>query len=96
MFVLPVVNLPVTDIPSRFVTLFGRSRERQRAGEWIRTTTTTWPQVMHLICGATVIENVRDKNQTLADLLAAQLPDDRCIEELFLQVLSRFPYRGGR
>ncbi|MAV34806.1 MAG: hypothetical protein CMJ59_05050 [Planctomycetaceae bacterium] len=85
------VNLPVTDIQSRFLTLFGRPSERQSACECVRSQTTTLPQVMHLICGETVIEKIRAVDGTLANLLASHPDDGRFIEELYLRVLGRFP-----
>ena len=85
------VNLPVTDVKSRFLTMFGRPNERMTACECVRSRATTLPQVMHFVCGDTVIEKVRGKDGTLARLLESKPGDGQLIEDLYVTVLSRLP-----
>ncbi len=90
------VNLPLTNVRSRFLTMFGRPNERMTACECVRSRATTLPQVMHFVCGETVIEKVRDKDGTLARLLGSKTGDDQLIEDLYVTVLSRLPTKRER
>jgi hypothetical protein len=90
------VNLPLTNVRSRFLTMFGRPNERMTACECVRSRDTTLPQVMHFVCGETVIEKVRGKDGTLARLLGSKTGDDQLIEDLYVTVLSRLPTKRER
>ena len=90
------VNLPLTNVKSRFLTMFGRPNERMTACECVRSRATTLPQVMRFICGETVIEKVRSKEGTLARLLESKPGDDQLIEDLYVTALSRLPMRHER
>ena len=90
------INLPYTNIRSRFLEIFGRPNERTTACECIRSSETTLPQVMHFISGDTFLDKISNKDGKLAKLLKQNLSDDQLVKELYLRVLSRFPNERER
>jgi hypothetical protein len=93
---LPVGGLRAVQLPDRMLTaelldLFGRPRgESTCACE--RNEEASLTQALHLINGQAITSRIADPNGKLARLVRTPgLTDDRLIEELFLQILCRFP-----
>ncbi len=85
------IQIPMTYTGSRFLTMFGRPQQRMSPCECIRSSETTLPQVLHLLNGDTIGRRLHAEGSTLQRLLAANLNDERLVEELYLTVLSRLP-----
>jgi hypothetical protein len=98
---LPVGGLRAVQLPDRMLTaelldLFGRPRgESTCACE--RNEEASLTQALHLINGTAITNRIADSNGKLARLIRTPgLTDDRMIEELYLQILCRFPTPAER
>jgi hypothetical protein len=78
------------DAPGGFLDLFGKP-PRESACECERSDSMLLGPVLTLVNGPVVGEAVRDPNNRIARLLAAEKDDGKVVEELYLAVLSRLP-----
>jgi hypothetical protein len=76
--------------PSGFLDLFGRP-PRESACECERTTGMMLGPVLNLVNGPVVGDAIKDPQNRIAKLLAAQKDDKKVVEELFLAFLCRPP-----
>jgi hypothetical protein len=78
------------EIPGRFLELFGKP-PRESACECERSATMMLGPVVAMVNGPVLGDALKDPNNRIAKLLAAQKDDTKAIEELYLAVLSRVP-----
>ena len=67
------------------------TREGNTAGECERTAEPTMVQVLHISNGDSLNDKLQAKGNWIEKLLAANTPDDKLIENVYLAALSRFP-----
>lgn len=84
------VQLPDSNVASYFLKTFGRP-EREITCECERSAEPSMVQVLHIANGNTVNEKLAAANNRLDQLLAANLPAERLVEEAYLSGLARFP-----
>jgi hypothetical protein len=84
------MQLPDANVNSYFLKTFGRP-ERIITCECERTAEPTMVQVLHISNGDSLNEKLQAKGNHLEQLLAANTPDDKLIEDLYLTALSRPP-----
>lgn len=84
------VQLPDSNVNSYFLKTFGRP-ERVVTCECERTAEPTMVQVLHISNGDSLNNKLQAKGNRLEQLLAANTPDDRLVEELYLGALARRP-----
>lgn len=83
-------QLPDTTVPSYFLELFGRpARNLTCACE--RVDEPNLGQVLHLMNNAGLNARLSSNTGRVASLLAAKLPDQKVVEELYLASVSRLP-----
>jgi hypothetical protein len=87
---LRAAQLPDTTVPSYFLELFGRPA-RNTPCECERSDEPNLGQVLHLMNNIGINAKLSAKNGRVAALMAAKLPDDKVVEELYLASISRFP-----
>jgi hypothetical protein len=78
------------DIPSGFLDLFGKP-PRESACECERSSGMMLGPVLNLVNGPIVGEAVRDANNRIAKLVAAEKDDGKVVDEIFLSILCRLP-----
>ncbi len=78
------------DVPGGFFNISGKP-DRESACECERSNATQFGLVLNLVTGPVVGEAVRDPNNRIAKLLAAEKDNKKVIEELYLAVLCRMP-----
>jgi hypothetical protein len=78
------------DAPGGFLDLFGKP-PRESACECERTGTLMLGPVLNLVNGPVVADAVKDPNNRIARLMAAQKDDAKVIEEIYLAALCRMP-----
>ncbi len=78
------------EIPGRFLELFGKP-PRESACECERTSTMMLGPVVAMVNGPVLGDALKDPNNRIAKLLAAEKDDARVVEELYLAVLNRHP-----
>jgi hypothetical protein len=84
------MQLPDSSVNSYFLKTFGRP-ERVVTCECERTAEPTMVQVLHISNGSSLNDKLQAKGNRLEQLLAAALPDDKLVEEVYLSALSRQP-----
>ncbi|HXT60690.1 MAG TPA: DUF1549 domain-containing protein, partial [Pirellulales bacterium] len=84
------MQLPDANVNSYFLKTFGRP-ERVVTCECERTAEPTMVQVLHISNGDSLNEKLQAKDNWIEKLLAANTPDDKLIENVYLAALSRFP-----
>ncbi len=82
--------MPDTKVASHFLNTFGRP-ERIITCECERTAEPSMVQVLHISNGDTLNEKLQAKGNRVEKLLAAKLPNDKIVEELYLSALARLP-----
>lgn len=82
------MQLPDANVNSYFLRTFGRP-ERLVTCECERTAEPTMVQVLHISNGSSLNDKLQAKGNRLERLLAAETPDDKLIDELYLSALSR-------
>ena len=75
---------------SYFLKTFGRN-DRAITCECERSDEPSMVQVLHIANGETVNGKLKEKDNRIAKLLAAEISDEARIEEIFLVTLSRMP-----
>src|SRR5437763_9363339 len=78
------------DVPGGFFNISGKP-ERESACECERSNATQFGLVLNFVTGPVVGDAVRDPNNRIAKLLAAEKDNRKVIEELYLAVLCRLP-----
>jgi hypothetical protein len=84
------IQLPDANVNSYFLKTFGRP-ERVITCECERTAEPTMVQVLHISNGNSLNDKLQAKGNHLERLLAASTPDDKLIDDLYLNALSRLP-----
>lgn len=84
------LQLADSNIESYFLSAFGRP-QRVITCECERTDEPSITQVFHLYNGGTLNGKLQAKDNSIDQLLAAGLSDERLIEEVYLAALSRVP-----
>jgi hypothetical protein len=87
---LRALQLPDTQTDSYFLKAFGRP-DREKTCECERTLEPSVTQVLHLANGDTINKKVEAKNSRVAKLLDDKAPNEKILEDLFLNALSRPP-----
>jgi hypothetical protein len=87
---LRAIQLPDTQTDSYFLKAFGRP-DREKTCECERTAEPTVSQVLHIANGDTFNQKLEAKNNRIAKLLVASIPNEKIVEDLFLDALSRYP-----
>jgi hypothetical protein len=83
-------QLPDTAVRADFLETFGRP-PRESVCECERVAEVSLKQTLSLINGPTIGEVLADPANRLNKLAAANLPDDRLVEKIYLAVLCRYP-----
>jgi hypothetical protein len=83
-------QLPDSNINSYFLKSFGRP-VRLLTCECERTSTPSMVQVLHISNGDTLNPKLTAKGNRIEQLLAANTPPERIVEEAYLAAFSRFP-----
>jgi hypothetical protein len=78
------------DVPGGFLGLFGKP-PRESACECERSSTMMLGPVLNMINGPVLGDALKDPQNRIAKLLAAEKDDARVVEELYLAVLCRMP-----
>jgi hypothetical protein len=84
------VQLPDVSVNSYFLKTFGRPL-RNITCECERTAQPSMVQVLHISNGDTINQKLAAKGNRLEQMLAANTPHEKIIEEAYLAALSRFP-----
>jgi hypothetical protein len=87
---LRALQLPDTRTASYFLETFGRP-DRLKTCECERTAEPSMSQALHIANGDTLNKKLAAKDNAIAKLLAAKLPDGELVEEASLACLSRLP-----
>jgi len=82
--------LPDTQTPSYFLDLFGRPA-RNTSCTCERSDDPNLSQVLHLMNGADVNARLSSKTGRITKIIAAKLPDQKLVDELYLSCYSRYP-----
>jgi hypothetical protein len=83
-------QLPDTSVPSYFLDLFGRPA-RNVTCECERMDDPNLGQVLHLMNNAGINGKLSSKTGRVTSLMAAKLPDNKIVEDLYLASVSRYP-----
>ena len=84
------VQLPDTQTDSYFLKAFG-TPERGKTCECERSADPSITQVLHIVNGDTINKKLETKDSRIAKLLAEKTPNEKIIEDAYLNALSRFP-----
>lgn len=84
------IQLPDSEVPSYLLDTFGRPA-RQVLCECERTSTPNIAQALHLLNGAALNRKIVDKTGRVEKLIAAGVPVEQAVEELYLATWSRPP-----
>lgn len=84
------IELPDAEYPHYFLTTFAKPR-RASVCECERSPDASLSQALHTINGDTLATKISDKNGRVAKLLAAKLPHDEIVNELYFASLCRQP-----
>ncbi|MGH7138797.1 MAG: DUF1549 domain-containing protein, partial [Pirellulales bacterium] len=84
------MQLPDANVNSYFLKTFGRP-ERIITCECERTAEPTMVQVLHISNGDSLNDKLQAKGNHLEQLMAANTPEDKLIEDVYLNALSRIP-----
>jgi hypothetical protein len=85
------IQLPDGEVNHPFLKTFGQPA-RELACECERESDGNLAQALQLINGPTVNEKVRNANNRIGTLLAAKMPDEQILTELFYAALARAPF----
>lgn len=83
------IQLPDTQVASYFLQKFGRP-DRTITCECERTNEPNMVQVLHIANGDSINDKLAAKENRIGELLAADLPLETILDELYLASLSRF------
>lgn len=84
------IQLPDSNVDSYFLRSFGRP-ERLLSCECERTKEPSMAQVLHIANGDTLNAKLKAANNRIDQLIAANTPDDKIVEEAYVGALSRLP-----
>jgi hypothetical protein len=84
------IQLHDAAVESYFLKTFGRN-DRLITCECERSDEPSMVQVLHIANGDTINEKLKTKENRISKLLAAGHSDEELTDEIFLQILSRFP-----
>ncbi len=84
------MQLPDVDVNSYFLKTFGRPA-RSITCDCERTAEPSMVQVLHISNGDTLNQKLETAGNRIDQLLAANSPNDKLIEEAYLAALSRYP-----
>ena len=84
------LQLPDVNVNSYFLKTFGRP-PRSITCECERTAQPSMVQVLHISNGDTINQKLAAKGNRIEQMLAASMPNEQIIEEVYLSALSRFP-----
>ncbi len=87
---LRALQLPDTQTDSYFLKAFGRP-DREKTCECERTLEPNITQVLHIANGDTINKKLEAKNSRVEKLLEEKTPDEKIINDLYLNSLSRYP-----
>lgn len=87
--------LPDPQIPSYFLTVFGRS-DRASSCECAQSNDLNLAQALHIVCGDNIGSKVSAKDGRIARLLKSSTPHEDIVEELYLVTFSRLPTEQER
>src|SRR6185369_6946631 len=87
---LRAIQLPDTQTDSYFLKAFGRP-DRDKTCECERTLEPTVTQVLHIANGDTINQKLQAKTSRVAKVLDQKIPDEKIINDLYLNSLSRYP-----
>jgi hypothetical protein len=87
---LRAIQLPDTKTFSYFLETFGRP-DRLKTCACERTAEPSMSQALHIANGDTLNKKLAARDSVVSKLIAAKLPDERLIEEVFLTCLARRP-----
>jgi len=87
---LRALQLPDTQTDSYFLKAFGRP-DREKTCECERTLEPSVTQVLHIANGDTINKKLEAKDSRVAKLLEEKVPNERIVEDLYLNALSRYP-----
>ncbi|MEY2428749.1 MAG: hypothetical protein QOJ40_1634, partial [Verrucomicrobiota bacterium] len=92
---LRAIQLPDTQTDSYFLKAFGRP-DREKTCECERTVEPTVSQVLHIANGDTFNKKLEAKNNRIGKALEANTPNEKIVEDLFLDALSRYPTKAEK
>jgi len=84
------MQLPDSSVDSYFLKSFGRPN-RLITCECERTGEPSMAQALHISNGDTLNQKLEAKENAISKALAAKLPIERIVDDVFLGALSRFP-----
>ena len=87
---LRALQLPDTQTDSYFLKAFGRP-DRDKTCECERTLEPNISQVLHIANGDTINQKLQAKNSRISKILDGKISDEKIIEDLYLNSLSRYP-----
>jgi hypothetical protein len=90
---LRAIQLPDANVLSYFLKSFGRA-PRHLTCECERTDEPSMVQVLHLSNGDTINEKLAAKGNRIDQVLKAQAPNERIVEDAYLSTLARLPTAG--
>ena len=87
---LRALQLPDTQTDSYFLKAFGRP-DREKTCECERTLEPNITQVLHIANGDTINQKLAAKTSRVSKMLEEKIPDEKIIDDLYLNSLSRYP-----
>jgi hypothetical protein len=87
---LRALQLPDTQTDSYFLKAFGRP-DRDKTCECERTLEPNITQVLHIANGDTINQKLAAKTSQVSKILEEKIPDEKIIDDLYLNSLSRYP-----
>ncbi len=89
------LQLPDTKVASTFLTSFGRP-DRLNTCSCERSSEPSMAQALHLANGATINEKLRDPKSVVSKVIASKAADEKILDQLFLNALTRHPTDAER
>src|ERR1043166_6199659 len=84
------IQLPDTQTDSYFLKAFGRP-DREKTCECERTAEPSVTQVLHIANGDIINKKLEAKNSKVAKLIVDKVPNEKIVDDLYLNALSRSP-----
>jgi hypothetical protein len=84
------IQLPDTQTDSYFLKAFGRP-DREKTCECERTAEPSVTQVLHIANGDIINKKLEAKNSKVAKLIMEKVPNEKIVDDLYLNALSRNP-----
>jgi hypothetical protein len=84
------IQLPDTQTDSYFLKAFGRP-DREKTCECERTAEPSVTQVLHIANGDIINKKLEAQNSRVAKMIADKVPNEKIVEDLYLNALSRYP-----